>query len=1822
MKMNRYNLLIMTLIYILMLGSLVPAQEIDQRIWSLTYWQKLAEKGLVTVTSSDETSRQVPQVPNSRIYARSVLTDDSPDVPVTTATNVTQSETSIFINPNDDQKVLNSNNSSDLPVTTIFGASYWMSDDAGLTWSGSPQGAGGSQRGDPATAIDLSGRYYIGYIAANSGNGCAYSTNEGQTWTHVQVAPNPGSLADKNHLWVDDSPSSPYEGNLYAAWTDFGGANDGDVVLSRSTDGGLTWSAFQNVSNGLGLYLNQGVNIQTGPNGEVYVVWVIYDTSSPLNDKAIGFTKSLDGGVTWSTPLRLIDNILGIRAVGLGGGKTMRVNSFPSMTVNQNNGNIYVTWTNVGVPGVNTGDPDIYVIKSTDGGSTWETPVRANQDPIGNGKDQWQSWIACDPSTGFLVCIFYDSRNFAANDQAETFVAASTDDGNTWEDFKVSDVSWNGDGFPGFASNYAGDYIGIDILNGKVYPVWADVRGGQLNAWVSPFLLADPNDPNPPSNFDAYSDYTTPTSIELTWADPTSLANGDTLLPSDFQIHILRDNVEIDSVAGGTEQYTDNGLTNGILYTYTLFAKILTNDSTSLSVNTSWHAGGAPTPNGPTAFFLTNESGGQLMAHWTNPTDNVDGTPMDDFDAINLYEDGSLLTTFTRSSSDTGSADSALFTPGGTNLPYYATAVDNESPPNESSASNTAYPPFIAPYSQNFETGGVLPVQWTNESDDDIDWTPDAGGTPSASTGPTVDHTLGTAAGYYLYTEASSPNFPNMTAHLTTPFIDMGTVSNPGMAFWYHMYGQSMGDLHVDVYANGIWNLDVMPPLIGQQQLNQTDPWLQAVVDLSAYAGAPIQVRFRGITGTNFYSDMAIDDVFFGSLDANPQMVVTPQSINDTLLVGAISPHKGLVSNVSLLPTVLNYTVTEDPPVSWLSVLPTSGTVTSGQSDTLNVTLDATGLTSGFYNTELIVAGNDSTNMEDTIAITLQVNDAPLISIAPDTFDVTVASGSTELDTLTIRNDGLGPLYFTVGSGQPTKESMKNNKPRVAKVDEASLSPEILAAIEQRSSQTGVLNARDESEQVKSSGGFMLPDQIQGEEIFGSTANPFSGGLRDRGNIFSVATATTLIEHKFYLTIPVDDQLAFFVYEGTAVTGTYNKINEVDFTNSGTGEGFYSSGSINVPLEVGFYYYIGAAWPTSASNTYYRGSESTPLPASFGMLETGIPGNIAGGYPPAATANNTYSSGGYSPYYCAIVTGAGVDWITPNPASGQIPPGDSLYVELTFDPTGLLGGDYYADVVVNSNDPINPELRVGAHMFVEAEPDIAVAPDSVIFETPVIIGLQDTLSLTVHNNGAGVLDVTNIASSNSVFSVSATNFTVPALDSVNLDVAFAPITAGSHTGTLTITSNDPDSPTLDVYVEGDGIDAPAIAVSPDTFDVTLAVDSITTQTMTIHNNGAGPLDFQVVISGDQPELMYYKFNEVGASQTENFAASGTPVPAMAGVLGGLTMGGSGYEGAALIGSGGSSSTDYVDTGWITNISGSWTISMWLSGTWPSAIAYVFGDITAQSFRCFTAGAAGVNGLLLRSPNGAAYDVQLNNVGPGTAVVDYVYDDAALELRGYVNGVLMATVPQSAPIVLSGTAVFKIAGYSTSGGLAAGMLMDEWKWYTRAIDVESSRSGFWLSADTASGIVAPGDSLDITLTFDATGLTGGDYDAEILVKSNDPAYPEVGVGVHMFVEDSVTSIAELNSLPTTFAISQNYPNPFNPSTTFNYQLPKVADVKLIVYNILGQKVRTLISHQVEPGYHTAEWNGLNDAGRQAASGIYIYRFEAGDFVKTMKMMMLK
>ena len=337
-----------------------------------------------------------------------------------------------------------------------------------------------------------------GFINEMFGQSVSFSDNGGQDWTRVLIAQAPGSypnMLDKNHLWIDNSESSAHEGNVYAGWTLFsnGGANDGEVQISRSTTSAFSWNNPVTVSGAVqaGSH-NQGVNIQTGPNGEVYAVWAVYDVW-PEDENALGFARSWDGGQTFEPAWRILDNIKGIRNSLTS--KNMRVNSFPSMAVDLSNGphrgNIYVVWANKGIPGQNSGNEvDVYMIRSEDMGNTWSSPIKVNQDPVGMGKQHFFPWIACDPVTGNLSVIFYDDRNTSPL-QCETYVAHSINAGYQWEDFRVSDVAFTPEPIPGLAGGYFGDYLGITAYDRRIYPCWTDNRSGKALAYVSP-LVAGP----------------------------------------------------------------------------------------------------------------------------------------------------------------------------------------------------------------------------------------------------------------------------------------------------------------------------------------------------------------------------------------------------------------------------------------------------------------------------------------------------------------------------------------------------------------------------------------------------------------------------------------------------------------------------------------------------------------------------------------------------------------------------------------------------------------------------------------------------------------------------------------------------------------------------------------------------------------------------------------------------------------------------------------------------------------------------------------------------------------------------------------------------------------------------------------------------------------------------------------------------------------------------------------------------------------------------------------------------------------------------------
>ena len=153
---------------------------------------------------------------------------------------------------------------------------------------------------------------------------------------------------------------------------------------------------------------------------------------------------------------------------------------------------------------------------------------------------------------------------------------------------------------------------------------------------------------------------------------------------------------------------------------------------------------------------------------------------------------------------------------------------------------------------------------------------------------------------------------------------------------------------------------------------------------------------------------------------------------------------------------------------------------------------------------------------------------------------------------------------------------------------------------------------------------------------------------------------------------------------------------------------------------------------------------------------------------------------------------------------------------------------------------------------------------------------------------------------------------------------------------------------------------------------------------------------------------------------------------------------------------------------------------------------------------------------------------------------------------------------------------------------------------------------------------------------------GDFSVEIVMATVDPVYTDTDVTIgetyyYMVkavdangnvsegtnvVNTSIVSVDDERALPTAFGLSQNYPNPFNPTTSIEFALPEASQVTLEIYNLLGQKVRTLVNGFQQAGYITTSWDGMDQNGREVSSGTYIYRLQTEDVSFSKKMILMK
>lgn len=299
-------------------------------------------------------------------------------------------------------------------------------------------------------------------------------------------------------------------------------------------------------------------------------------------------------------------------------------------------------------------------------------------------------------------------------------------------------------------------------------------------------------------------------------------------------------------------------------------------------------------------------------------------------------------------------------------------------------------------------------VQANNGVEDDDDWRIDNGGTGSGGTGPSDDRTLGNGTGNYLYTEASGTS--NRSNIVYSPCFEITGLTNPILAFFYHMTGSDMGTLWVEATANGGATWDTLWTQTGEVQLAETDPWTLETISLSAYINQTLTFRFHGLTGGGFESDMALDDIYVGE----DGLCFSP-----SVAIGTVDTTSAVLNFVSVNDTGTTFIVEYGP----AGFTPGTGTtiVTTSPTDTLTGLMDFTMY--DVYITE-ICSGGDSTNLVGpssftTLCIPMTIGNTDTTAIAIPSLPF-----ADTLSTLCFTNEfttqGSLDAYYTLTTGPCT----------------------------------------------------------------------------------------------------------------------------------------------------------------------------------------------------------------------------------------------------------------------------------------------------------------------------------------------------------------------------------------------------------------------------------------------------------------------------------------------------------------------------------------------------------------------------------------------------------------------------------------------------------------------------------------------------------------------------------------------------------------------------------------------------------------------------------
>ncbi len=386
----------------------------------------------------------------------------------------------VRINPqpgffNEPSIAVNPNNPRQLALAFQVNASVAYSQDEGQTWTiaDGTSPADYHRSGDVSITYDNRGRAFLCYIAFDKLGTTNYwahgatrngifvrrSVDGGKTWEsapHAVIAhsSDPGIPFEDKPYIVADNTHSRFAGNLYVGWTKFS-LEKSIILFSRSTDGGNTWSKPIEISSHEGLPRDEtgaveGFTAAVGADGTVYAVWA--------DGSEIALAISRDGGEHFSRSRSVIATAPSYFEVF----NVSRGNGFPQIGMDLRSNRLFVVWADY-----RNGDIDVFSSTSTDAGKHWSPALRVNTDSVHNGADQFMQWLAVDPVDGSENLVFYDRRGDPENRRATVTLARSTDGGRSFMNYEWLADSFNPD------EQFIGDYNGIAAFHGKVYGAWA-----------------------------------------------------------------------------------------------------------------------------------------------------------------------------------------------------------------------------------------------------------------------------------------------------------------------------------------------------------------------------------------------------------------------------------------------------------------------------------------------------------------------------------------------------------------------------------------------------------------------------------------------------------------------------------------------------------------------------------------------------------------------------------------------------------------------------------------------------------------------------------------------------------------------------------------------------------------------------------------------------------------------------------------------------------------------------------------------------------------------------------------------------------------------------------------------------------------------------------------------------------------------------------------------------------------------------------------------------------------------------------------------------